>query len=167
MEYLNFSQLDRRFYLLDTYRGIPTEMTRSSAALPLEYSECFEAVKQTFAQFPNVRVIRGIVPNTLPDVDSERIAYLSIDMNCAEVEIAAAEFFWDKISAGGVVILDDYCYSEHYKLQNKAFDEFARRRDIEVLALPTGQGLIFKPQTHESGLGDAMEVPATKAWERR
>jgi O-methyltransferase len=145
MEYIDFGKIDKKFYLLDTYCGIPTDMMHSSANLPFEYSECFEAVKQTFAQFSNVRVIRGIVPNTLSDVDSERIAYLSIDMNCAEPEIAAAEFFWDKISAGGVIVLDDYCYSEHYDVQNKAFDEFARGRNIEVLALPTGQGLIFKP----------------------
>jgi O-methyltransferase len=149
MEYIDFDKINKKFYLLDTYCGIPAEMTRASPDLPFEYSECYEDVKQTFAQFTNVRVIRGIVPNTLSDVDSERIAYLSIDMNCAEPEIAAAEFFWDKISAGGVIILDDYCYSEEYKLQNEAFDEFARHRNVRVLALPTGQGLLFKPQTQQ------------------
>jgi O-methyltransferase len=149
MEYVGFSTLDKKFYLLDSYCGIPEEMKHLSAALPFDYLECFEAVKQTFAQFSNVRVIRGVVPNTLSEVDSDRISYLSIDMNCAEPEIAAAEFFWDKISAGGVMVLDDYCYSEHYKLQKHAFDEFAKHRKIEVLALPTGQGLIFKPQAHQ------------------
>jgi O-methyltransferase len=149
VEYVDFGHLDKTFYLLDSYCGIPEEMKSTSAHLPFGYSECFEAVRQTFAQFSNVRVIRGIVPKTLADVDSNRIAYLSIDMNCVEPEIAAAEFFWDKISAGGLILLDDYCYSEHYKLQNKAFDEFAARRNVQVLALPTGQGLIFKPHTQQ------------------
>jgi hypothetical protein len=70
-------------------------------------------------------------------------------MNCVEPEIAAAEFFWDKMSPGGVIVLDDYCYSGHYRLQNRAFQEFAERRNVEVLALPTGQGLIFKPPLEE------------------
>jgi O-methyltransferase len=144
MEYIEFGTTDKKFYLLDTYSGIPSGMRCASADLPFEYSECFEAVKQTFKQFSNVRVIRGIVPQTLPEVDSKCIAYLSIDMNCAEPEIAAAEYFWDRISSGGVIVLDDYCYSEHYEIQNKAFDEFARNRNLEVLAIPTGQGLIFK-----------------------
>jgi len=82
---------------------------------------------------------------TLRHVESNQIAYLSIDMNCAEPEIATAEFFWDKISAGGVLMLDDYCYSEEYRLQNTAFNDFAKAHNVEVLALPTGQGLIFKP----------------------
>src|SRR5580704_11161252 len=89
MEYLDFGNMDKKFYLLDTYCGIPAEMLQSSPGQSFDYSECFEAVKQTFTRFPNVRVIRGIVPNTLPNVDSETIAYLSIDMNCAEPEIAA------------------------------------------------------------------------------
>jgi O-methyltransferase len=131
VEYVGFSTLDKEFY-------------------PFDYTECFEAVKQTFAQFSNVRVIRGVVPNTLANVESDRVAYLSIDMNCVEPEIAAAEFFWERISPSGVIVLDDYCYSEHYGLQNKAFDEFARSHNVEVLALPTGQGLIFKPQPQQS-----------------
>jgi O-methyltransferase len=145
MEYVNFSSLDKQFYLLDTYCGIPDEMKHSSAPLAFDYSECFEDVKKTFAQFPNVQIIRGTVPMTLRHVESNRIAYLSIDLNCAEPEIAAAEFFWDKISAGGVLVLDDYCYSEPYRLQYKAFNDFAKTRNVEVLALPTGQGLVFKP----------------------
>jgi O-methyltransferase len=144
MEYVGFSGLNKTFYLLDSYNGIPEEMKLSSAPVQFDYSDCYDAVKQTFASFPNARVIRGTVPTTLRHVDSTQIAYLSIDMNCAEPEIAAAEFFWDKLSAGGVILLDDYCYSEDYRLQNRAFQEFAKRRGIEVLALPTGQGLIFK-----------------------
>jgi O-methyltransferase len=66
-------------------------------------------------------------------------------MNCGEPEIATAEFFWDKISVGGVLVLDDYFYSEPYRLQYKAFNDFAKTRNVEVLALPTGQGFVFKP----------------------
>ncbi len=57
--------------------------------------ECYDEVRKTFLAF-NVRIIRGAVPETLSSVDSEKIAYLSIDMNCVEPEIAAAEFFGKK-----------------------------------------------------------------------
>jgi len=144
MEYTDFSNIDKRFYLLDTYSGIPLSMKRSAAAVAYTYSECYEEVRKTFSQFPNVRIIRGVVPETLSSVDSDKIAYLSIDMNCAAPEIAAAEFFWDKMSPSGVIVLDDYCYSEHHILQQKAFDEFAKYRGTEILPLPTGQGLIMK-----------------------
>jgi hypothetical protein len=65
-------------------------------------------------------------------------------MNCVAPEIAAAEYFWDKLVPGAVVILDDYGWEAHYE-QKLAFDRFAARKGVMVLTLPTGQGLIFKP----------------------
>jgi hypothetical protein len=65
-------------------------------------------------------------------------------MNCAAPEIAAAEYFWDKLVPGAVIVLDDYGWKIHYE-QKEKFDRFAARKGVRVLALPTGQGLIFKP----------------------
>jgi hypothetical protein len=65
-------------------------------------------------------------------------------MNCAPPEIAAADHFWDRLSPGAVMLLDDYGYYG-FTPQKEAFDEFARRRGIAICALPTGQGLIVKP----------------------
>jgi O-methyltransferase len=144
MKYAEFSESNKRFYLLDTYCGIPNHAKGSSADLELNYTECYEDVRRTFAHIPNVHVIRGAVPSTLPKVESSEIAYLSLDMNNSIPEVAAAEFFWERIVPGGVIILDDYCYSEHYKDQNLAFGNFSRRMDTQILALPTGQGLVFK-----------------------
>jgi hypothetical protein len=64
-------------------------------------------------------------------------------MNCVAPEIAAADFFWNKISVGGVMILDDYGFPQHIN-QKIAFDKFALEKKVEILCLPTGQGIIFK-----------------------
>jgi hypothetical protein len=144
MKYADFLESNKKFYLLDTYCGIPNGAKGASERLGFNYSECYEDVRRTFAHFPNVHVIRGAVPSTLPEVESREIAYLSLDMNNSAPEIAAAELFWEKIVPGGVIILDDYCYSEHYRDQNAAFSDFSRRMNTEILALPTGQGLVLK-----------------------
>ena len=64
-------------------------------------------------------------------------------MNCALPERAALEFFWDTLSRGAIVLLDDYGYRGH-ECQREAIDEAAREKDVQVLSLPTGQGLIIK-----------------------
>ena len=79
----------------------------------------------------------------MTQVASDKIAYLSIDMNCMEPEIAAAEFFWDRMVRGGLMILDDYGWARHVA-QKQAFDSFAAARGTTVLSLPTGQGLLLK-----------------------
>jgi O-methyltransferase len=147
MHYIDFKNLrGTRFYLLDTYCGIPEETRHLVPEYARDcYGECYAFVRETFQQFDHAVVIRGKVPDTLGYVESQKICYLSLDMNCAEPEIAAAEFFWDKLVSGAVVVLDDYGCGEWHLRQKEAFDRFARDRGVEVLSLPTGQGLLFKP----------------------
>lgn len=148
MEYIDFINLPRTFFLLDTFSGLvdryilPCE--REAGILPGGYEECYEYVQELFKGFPNVEIIRGAVPETLKNVNSKQIAYLSLDMNCVEPEIAAADFFWNKIEHGGVILIDDYGWSGHLA-QKEGFDRFAEEKQVQVLALPTGQGLILKP----------------------
>jgi len=149
MEYIEFAGMrDRKFYLLDTFEGLAeqyiSEEEKKLGRQAGGYEECYESVKMTFRSFENAVIIRGTVPDTLSEVKSEKIAYLSIDMNCAEPEIAAANYFWDKLVSGAAVVLDDYGWVDHI-VQKRAFDHFAAERGVPILPLPTGQGLILKP----------------------
>lgn len=101
-------------------------------------------MKGTFSRFNNVIIVKGAVPDTLLEVKAEKVCYLSIDMNCASPEIAAAEFFWDKMVSGATMLLDDYNWTTQV-VQRRAFDEFAKSKNVAILTLPTGQGLILKP----------------------
>jgi hypothetical protein len=147
MHYVDFASMhDRHFYLLDTYCGIPEQdRDPASAYYHSAYRDCYESVVRTFRPFRNAHVIRGRVPDTLDQVPSRRVCFLSIDMNCVGPEIAAAEFFWDRLLPGAVVLLDDYGAGVWHLPQKHAFDEFARRKGVEILSLPTCQGLLIKP----------------------
>lgn len=148
ISYVDFPTLDKKFYLLDTFKGLSEKyLTEGEREREIQwgerYDECYDAVKATFSDF-NVEIIRGTVPDTLPQVKAEKVCYLSLDMNCTLPEIAAAEFFWDKLVSGAVIVLDDYGWDTHLE-QKLAFDRFAAERAVQVLPLPTGQGLIIKP----------------------
>ncbi len=138
----------RTLYLMDTFEGIPTsQFTDSERAMGLDekykYGDTFGSVQKKFSEFPNVRLIKGRIPESLSQVDSEKIAYLSIDMNAAAPEVAALEYFWPKMVDGAIVVFDDYNWRLHIN-QKRAIDELARSLGTEVLALPTGQGLLVK-----------------------
>ena len=148
-EYVDFNGLGKNFYLFDTYCGIPVEqMSETEAALRKGanddmYFECYELAVANFAPFPRARLVRGKVPATLSSVEIEKVAYLSVDMNIAYPERAAIEHFWPRLVPGGLVVLDDYGF-RGYEEQKAAMDEFARQVGIEILTIPTGQGLIIK-----------------------
>jgi len=150
MHFVDFPKLGKTFYLLDTFRGLEDRLVSDAERKRgigvgkwFQYKECYEEVCETFEGFP-VIIVRGVVPETLPQVKTAKVCYLSIDMNCAAPEIAAAEYFWDKLVSGAVIVLDDYGWGGHEE-QKLAFDRFAARKGVMVLSLPTGQGLIFKP----------------------
>ena len=149
IEYTDFGRnIDKHFYLLDTYDGLNEGLVsieeKQNGILDYPYKSNYDEVKEAFSKFANVIIIKGIIPDTLSQVPSKKVAFLSIDLNCAEPEIAAAEFFWDKLVPGAVVVLDDYGWAKHI-VQKHAFDDFASRKKVQILSLPTGQGIIIKP----------------------
>lgn len=146
MHYLNFQSVPKRFFLLDTFCGFPESQRADAASCNHDrYADCYAEVVQTFRPYPNAIIVRGAIPGTLIRVASNKVAFLSIDMNCAEPEIAAADYFWDRLVSGAAIVLDDYACGKWYIRQKQAFDAFAQARGVRVLPLPTGQGLIFKP----------------------
>ena len=148
MHYINFNALDKTYYLLDTFTGLtdeystPEEMVKNENFGYQKLVGLYEKVKHSFRDF-NVEIIQGTVPETLPQVKTNQICYLSVDMNCVLPEIAALDFFWDKLVPGGVIILDDYGYGNN-RDQKLAHDEWAAKKNIKILSLPTAQGLIIK-----------------------
>ncbi len=151
VDYVDFGRLAKTFYLMDTFDGLveahitPEERAhgRSREAFA-HYSDSFDDVRDAFRPFANVVLVRGPIPDTLAQVTPEKVSYLSIDMNVVLPEIAAAEHFWERLVSGAVMILDDYGHLP-FVAQKRAFDAFAAARGVQVLLLPTGQGLIFKP----------------------
>jgi Macrocin-O-methyltransferase (TylF) len=156
MEHLDWNRLDRTFWLLDTFSGLdPRRVTQAEFAegilekndrLIAEgfYVTDADTVARNFSQWPRARLVKGSIPDTLRLVDAERIAFLHIDLNCAEPEVAALEHFWDRLSPGAPVLLDDYAYWG-YRQQKLAMDALASRLGVAIASLPTGQGLLLRP----------------------
>lgn len=146
------ARTDRAMWLVDTFDGLPEDQIDENErkiglqAYNDEYRnrDTHAIVVEKFTPFPNVRVIKGRVPDALTLVKADRVAYLSIDMNIALPEIAAARHFWPKIVPGGVILLDDYNWLPHVN-QKRAFDALAAEWNVPILGLPTGQGVIVKP----------------------
>jgi hypothetical protein len=154
MTYLDWKQLNRRFFLFDTFTGLDEQIVTEEEVASGNFGyfremykeDIYDTVVRNFAEFKNVHIVRGSVPATLSTVDIESVAYLSIDMNNVTPEIAAINYFWDRLLPGAPVLLDDYGFVR-YEAQKRAFDAWAAEHDVEILALPTGQGLIIKPPT--------------------
>jgi hypothetical protein len=137
-EYVSFEKYtDKRFYLVDSFG----EMTGSH--LDKSYQEdIFDVVSNRFSKYPNVNLIRGLVPEVLPRIPVQKIAYLAIDMNGSEPERAALEYFYDKVVSGGVIYFDDYGWG--YPELRKVVDNFFANKPEELLHFPSGNSIVVK-----------------------
>lgn len=150
INFVDFRKTGKKYYLLDTFEGLsekystPEEMRRNSDMKYNTRGNIYEQVESTFEGF-NVEIIKGVIPETLSKVTSDEVCFLSVDMNCVKPEVAALNFFWNKMVSGGIIVLDDYGYSNSSNDQKKAHDDFAISKGVMVLTLPTCQGLIIKP----------------------
>jgi SAM-dependent methyltransferase len=156
MDYLDWDSLGKQFYLLDTFRGMDERFIspedKASGAMERNaqnlasgfYVQGIEEVRANFSQWKNVSLIEGSIPETLPQVRAEKIAYLHLDVNCSVPEITAIRFFWERLVPGAFVLFDDYAFYG-YVSEKIAADRFAQEKGIKILSLPTGQGLLVKP----------------------
>ena len=155
MRRLDWANRDKTFFLFDTFSGpvldqYSDEEARNGrlriaqdAITSGAYVTDIERIRANFKEWPNVRIVPGVVPEILPSAGVERIAFLHLDMNCAYPERAALEFFWNHLSPGALVLLDDYAYFGNDSLA-ESIDAAAKLLRTEVLALPTGQGVILR-----------------------
>jgi len=155
MKALNWNSQGRDFYLVDSFAGPPmnqfsqAEVDSGLEAKALDAIERgafvtdMDRVRSNFAEWPAARIVQGYVPEVLPLVASERIAFVHLDLNAAFAEKEALEYFWPRISRGGVVLLDDYAHAGYEPL-HAAIDGLGMQIGFSALSLPTGQGVIVK-----------------------
>lgn len=153
-EMLDFGKMQKTFYLYDSFAGFCPEIS-SADDFPDEpdfyndahkiYSDAslYPSVKNRFAHLPNVKVIKGFVPESFKEACPEKIAFLHVDLNSPGAEFAALTALFDRVTSGGIVLFDDYGWFAARK-QKDAIDAFFAPRDYHVLELPTGQGLVVK-----------------------
>ncbi len=144
-DYLDFDRVDKQFYLYDTYEGIPEDCLESSPSTTGAFAESglYQQVVKRFERFPNVQVVQGKVPDSFARACPDQIAFLHVDMNSAKAEIDALTVLWDKLSPGGILVLDDFGWFG-YRQQTIAEIEFFGERGYTVLESPTGQGMVVK-----------------------
>jgi hypothetical protein len=149
----DFHRSGKTFHLYDTFDGFAPAYS-SAEDFPeapgfFDFADqiyrdpaIYQEVLRKFGRLENVRIVRGVVPDTLADAP-EKIAFLHIDLNSPAAEVAALEVLFDRVTPGGCIVFDDYGWDLFHK-QKSAEDAFMAARGYQILEMPTGQGLVVK-----------------------
>jgi hypothetical protein len=134
-------------FLYDAWTGMDAgyllETERASAGAYAYLS--LENTKRNLAPFEShTTFVEGFIPDTFERFATPaEVVWLHIDLNSSVPTTAALHEFFDRMPAGGVILLDDYAWQGFYDTKVAADRFFAGRRG-HLLPLPTGQAMFFK-----------------------
>lgn len=140
VDYLGGKEFPKIFWGYDTFDSNPVD----GHAFPGQEEGFFEKVKLRFTGYDQVKLVKGFIPDSFQIGSPDKIAFLHIDLNNFEAELAVLEYLFDRVVPGGVVILDDYEWAGIYRPQKIAEDSWFDQRQYRVVPLPTGQGMLIK-----------------------
>lgn len=136
-DYISFEKLNKKFYLFDTWGPLPGHH-------PSYPDDIFDQVKNRFNQYPNVKMVRGVVPESISQISLDKIAYIGIDMNGYLAERAVLDQLYEKLVPGGIIYLDDYGWGGSPNLLRETVDDFFATKPEELLCFPSGNAIIIK-----------------------
>jgi hypothetical protein len=96
-----------------------------------------------FAEYDNVKFHVGNVFDTLSNFDCPNLSLVSIDLNYAPAEEFVLNFIYNRVSNGGIIILDDYAAASRVK-QRESYDKQSKILGFSILRTPSGQGIVVK-----------------------
>lgn len=136
---------DRLVWVADSFEGLPfpdpekypKEAAARQGKVMTKLFENLQAglqeVQRNFATFglldEQVRFLKGWFKDTLPQAPIEQLALMRLDGDFYESTMDALVNLYDKLSVGGIVIVDDYG-EDTWTECRKAVDDFRRSRSI-------------------------------------
>ena len=91
----------------------------------------------------HVRIHHGWMPETFVRVEKDTFSLVHIDVDLYQTTKACCEFFFPRLSKGGLMVFDDYGFPA-CRGEKDAVDEFFSTKPEKPIGLLTGQAIIIK-----------------------
>jgi hypothetical protein len=101
------------------------------------------ALHRTLHGLDNYRVYKGWIPERFSEVADRAFRFVHIDVDLFEPTLASLEFFYPRLTSGGLVLLDDHGFASCPGAK-RAADEFFANKLESIAMLPTGQAFAIK-----------------------
>ena len=137
------------FFLFDAFEGLPEPATHDMSPNGVhqwragDLASTEELLRRNLAEFENIHVLKGWIPDRFDEVGDRRFKLVHIDVDLYQPTLDSLEFFYDRMIPGGVIIMDDYGF-ENCPGAHQAAITFMKNRSENIIQLTTGQGVIIR-----------------------
>jgi len=137
---------DRNLHLFDTFAGLP-KVDEIDAVWPFyegKFSASYDNVKKYLSEEKNVFLYKGLFPETSEPVKEKQFSFVNLDVDTYDSTKKCLEFFYPRMSPGGVIISHDYLTAPGVR---KAVDEYFADKPEPVVETAASQCIVIKLQT--------------------
>lgn len=135
----HFARKDaRHLFLFDTFSGFEqSDLTGVDHGGEPLFKDTSLSQVRAFVGTDGVVYVPGKFPESTTDAEKlpQRVAVLHIDCDLYAPTKAALEFFYPRISRGGLIIVHDYA-STHWPGTTQAVDEFFADKSEHIIVMP-------------------------------
>ena len=108
-----------------------------------DLSVSLDQVKQTLGAFDRTRFYPGWIPERFAEVAERQFSFVHIDVDLYQPTRDSFEFFYPRMSPGGIILCDDYGFTS-CPGATKAIDDYLADKPEKMLALSGGGGFVIK-----------------------
>jgi hypothetical protein len=134
---------EKHLHLFDTFEGLP-KVEDIDMVWPFyegKFAASCDGVKEYLKHDNNVFFYKGIFPVTSDPVKEKTFSMVNLDVDTYESTKQCLEFFYSRMSPGGILLSHDYITAPGVK---KAFDNFFDGKAEPVLETAGSQCLVVK-----------------------
>jgi len=134
---------DKHLHLFDTFEGLP-KVEEIDIVWPFyegKFAASYDSVQKYLGDESNVYFYKGIFPGTSDPIRDKKFSMVNFDVDTYESTKQCLEFFYSRMSPGGILISHDYITAPGVK---KAFDDFFDGKTEPVLETAGSQCLVVK-----------------------
>jgi O-methyltransferase len=143
------------FHLIDSFSGTgasveedyipvrgPDGDTRMEPFFPAGKSDVSpEMVRNHFRDFPEVEISAGWIPDVFAALPEKQWAFVHIDLTLYQPTLAALNYFYPRLSPGGVIICAGSVFCPGMQI---AWDEFSAQHDAPYVTLASREYALIK-----------------------
>lgn len=128
-------------HLFDTFDGLPEPHEQDQAFFEQGMVASSQSVVRQYLQsYENVLFYPGFFPETSAPVQDKTFSFVHLDVDLYQSMLSGLEFFYPRMSLGGIVVAHDY----QYPGVRRAFAEFFGDQSDRVIELTNSQCMVIK-----------------------
>ena len=107
-KFMALANPDKTVHAFDTFDGLPKPLDVDKGQTEHRFKSSYEDVKDYLSDNQNVKIYKGRFPETSGPIVDKKFCVVHVDVDLYQSALDCCEFFYPRMTDGGVIIFDDY-----------------------------------------------------------